>query len=413
MSGARSSTAASLSALEWESLARTARGAAGLPGSFFCSEQIYALEVERFFRRQWFCVGLSSDVAHTGDWSPVEVFGESLVIGRDAQGGIRVFHNICSHRGARIVRQPCHARAIVCPYHCWTYDTNGRLLKTPHAGGADCHDDPSVDRGALGLREVAAVERGGLVFMCLGEPAESFEARIGPMFERWSTTDFSALQPLRSLAQRPRFRANWKIVVENFVESYHLPMVHPELNAANPMERHYQILGGDRYVGQGSLSYQRPNRYAQELPLLPGGPKDRSTGEALYLVSNLMVINFPGYIVAIILFPDGPTATAERLELFVHPEAASSERYNEQLDDMMKFWASVNDEDIGICESVQAGRSSAAFRGGVFTRGQEITSLQFQQILARCLLGPDESWSALPAEDVHHPVAASATTVSA
>jgi choline monooxygenase len=225
------------------------------------------------------------------------------------------------------------------------------------------------------------------------------------MFNRWGDTQFSDLMPARGLGQRPIFRANWKIVVENFVESYHLPSVHPELNRANPMEGHYQILGGDRYVGQGSTAYIFDAQSDSGLPLLPGvASPERSKGEALYLVPNLLIIRFADFVLINILFPLSPGETRERIELLVHPEAASGERYREARDRLMKFLISVNNEDIVICESVQKGRVSEAFRGGVFVRGQEATSFQFQQIVARCLLDDvATAQPALPTVDIYHP----------
>ncbi|MGH8250566.1 MAG: aromatic ring-hydroxylating oxygenase subunit alpha [Steroidobacteraceae bacterium] len=387
-----------------DSLGQVARGSASLPGHFFHAGEAYALEVDRFFRRQWFCLALGSDVPNSGDWFPVDAIGQSLLICRDADGKVRCFHNVCSHRGAQLVSGPKHARVLVCPYHCWSYDTKGRLARTPHAGGAGLHDDVTIDRTNLGLREILAVERGGLVFVCLAAPAEDFDSRIGPLFDRWFDAAFSELEQVPDIGQRPSFRANWKIVVENFVESYHLPSVHPELNRANPMERHYQILGGDRYIGQGTTAYVRDDQSGNELPLLPGVvAHDRSMGEALYLVPNLLIIRFPDFVLVNIVFPVSAVVTEERIELLVHRDAASGERHRAAREGLMRFLINVNNEDVAICESVQKGRASEAFRGGVFTGGQESTSLRFQQILARCLT--DESTAALPnlsTLDIYH-----------
>lgn len=388
-----------------EHLFRTAGGHAGLPGLFFRSDDMYAIEVERFFRREWFCLGLSSDVPSPGDWRPLSVLNQSLLLVRDSSGKLRVFFNVCSHRGAQLLSAPRHAPTLVCPYHCWAYNTKGDLIRTPHAAGAGHHEDSDIDRSRYGLRELRSVQHGELVFACFDAPHESFAQRAGPLFERWSHVDFSELERVPDLGQRPSFKANWKIVVENFVESYHLPWVHPELHRINPMGLHYQILGADRYVGQGSKAYDPKDIYETSLPLMSGAAgRERSRGEALYLPPNLLLICFPDFYLVNIVLPRNVRETEERLELFVVREAAQNERYREARAGLMQFMTAINNEDIAICEAVQRGRESDGFAGGVFARRQEATSLQFQQILARRLLGdPAASLPPLPILDLYHP----------
>lgn len=392
-----------------DSLHLTARGEAGLPAAFFASEELHSLEIRRFFRRQWYCACLTLDVALPGDWQPVSILGQPLLLSRDADGRLHAFYNVCSHRGAQLLEAPFRGPAIACPYHSWTYDARGRLLRTPHAGGAGRHDDASIDRSRHGLRELRVEERGGLVFVAMDEPEESFEQRIGPLFERWSAMPFDRLEPVRKIGARQLVNANWKIVVENFVESYHLPRVHPELNRVNPMNSHYQILGGDRYVGQGSQAYGGDGAHRGDLPPLPGMEgEDRTRGESLYLPPNLLVIGFPDFLLVNILSPDGPNRTSERLELMLAPETARNPDLAQARAEVMRFLVHVNGQDISICESVQRGRQSDGFHGGVFASGQEETSMRFQQILARCLLQLPAP--ALSTEDRHHPPAAPALT---
>lgn len=394
-------------------LERTARGDAGLPGLFFSSADAYTFEVKYFFRRQWLCIGLSTDVSRPSDWHSVDVLGQSLLLVRNSSGKLSVFYNVCSHRGAQLLTGSHRGPTLVCPYHCWTYNSNGNLVRTPHAAGANRHDSAEIDRSRHGLRELRSAEYGGLVFACFDEPSESFVEQIQPLLQRWPNVDFTRLDCVRDLRQQPVFRANWKVVVENFVESYHLPWVHPELNRINPMGLHYQILGGDRYLGQGSGAYAPTDIYEASLPLMPNlEGKDRARGESIYLPPNLMLICFPDFLLVNIVLPRGPAETEERLELFVARHAAQDERYHNARAGLMQFMTAVNTEDIRICETVQRGRASDAFKGGVFVPQQEATSLQFQQILARRLLGERAAKLApLRTADVYHPVADKRTTM--
>lgn len=215
-----------------DDLMLTARGKAGrLPGRFFHAENLYALEVERFFRRQWLCIGLSADASRPGDWCPAVALDQSLVMVRDSAGKLNVFYNVCSHRGAQLLAEPYRGPTVICPYHCWAYNTNGELICTPHVAGAAVHDDPAIDRSKHGLRAINSVEYAGLVYACLDEPMETFTERVDPLRQRWSRYDFTQLECVPGLGQQPIIQANWKIVVENFVESYHLGRDKGSLNA--------------------------------------------------------------------------------------------------------------------------------------------------------------------------------------
>jgi choline monooxygenase len=205
---------------------------------------------------------------------------------------------------------------------------------------------------------------------------------------------------------RPTMQANWKIAIENFVESYHLPWTHPELERVNPMRDHYQILGGRHFVGQGSTSHTGSSG-PDPLPLVAGGV-DRTCGEAIYLPPNLMLTRFPDFMMVNIVFPLAPDLTAERIELFVHPDAATGSRHQRGREALMDFLRRVNDEDIAICDKVQQGRRSPAFRGGFFARQHEATSQQFQQIVAMQMLGHDAAAVRLPIRDIPHPARLSA-----
>ncbi|MGH8241151.1 MAG: aromatic ring-hydroxylating oxygenase subunit alpha, partial [Steroidobacteraceae bacterium] len=260
----------------------------GFPGELFTDPLFFAVERERVFMRTWLCVGLSSDVPRHGHVHPVEILNVPLLVVRDG-GAVRVFHNVCSHRGARLVNEPCGGRVrVVCPYHGWTYGLDGSLLKTPHVAGAKVHQHDDWDPKTLGLVPVRCAEWAGHVFVDLSGDAGSFESWIEPIAARLALPPDVDLARDQDLAQRLEVATDWKIIVENFVESYHLPWVHHELNRVNPMERHYQILGGHYYLGQGGDDYEGQQLYGAELPTLRKGG-NRSDYEALYIFPNLIL----------------------------------------------------------------------------------------------------------------------------
>ena len=380
----------------------------GLPGSFFISSEIFEMEKRHFFCNSWICIGLETDVPENGDVCPVTIFDQPLLITRDKDSGVRVFHNVCSHRGTRLIDKPRRCATITCPYHAWSYSLDGKLLNTPHVGGENINHCKEINKEKLGLVEVRCAVWAGLIFINLSENNPDFEGFISPLSERWKRIDVSLLEHVKDVGQRPEFNANWKLVVENFVESYHLPCVHKSMNTFNPMGAHYQILGGEAYIGQGVKAHNPTDGYAGQFKPFPALLKEEyGTGESMYLPANLIIICMADFFFANIVMPVSPNLTTERIEMFLIGASANEPQLQYERQQLMDILCRVNDEDIGICEEAQKGRASAAFTGGAFALLQETTTLQFQKLLAQKLLAatapPAEKMPRLPCKDIHHP----------
>jgi choline monooxygenase len=318
---------------------------------------------------------------------------------------VRVFHNVCSHRGAMLVTDgKRHGPRIVCPYHSWAYRLNGELAATPHVGGAGQHGAGEFHR-SLNLRQVRSAEWAGHVFVNLSGSAPEFADWIKPAAERFQAVDWSELRHDPLLGVNCDVAANWKIICENFVESYHLPAVHRDLNRVNPMETHYQILGGHSYVGQGGTAYDGDCTGGSVLPVLQG--MDLSKYESLSLFPNLIIAPLGNMAFSIILMPQSAERTLERVQFFFVGDEALREELEPVRRQSAEFISKVNGEDIRIVESVQRGRHSPAFVGGQFASAQEATSLQFQKILAAKVLAGatrrPEDVATLETKDILHP----------
>lgn len=377
----------------------------GLPGRFFTDEQIFAEERVRIFENTWWCVGLSADALAPRDVCAVNHFGMPLLFARDATR-LRVFHNVCSHRGSVLVDGSRRGQArIVCPYHAWTYNLRGELARTPHVAGAGRHECALFERSTLSLREIRSAEWANHVFIDLRGTAPPFDEWIAPVAARLANVDWSHMRRDTDLAQQVEVAANWKIVAENFVESYHLPSVHRRLNAVNPMEGHYQILGGDSYLGQGSVAYEGDRATGAALPIFPGWSKiDRY--EALYIFPNLILTPLANMAFSILIRPESASRTRERLEFFFAGDEAMIEERAAARRAAAGFITDVNAEDIHIVERVQRGRMSPAFEGGQFSDAQEATSRHLQHLIAARMLAaqgqaPHELIS-LPVRDIHY-----------
>ncbi|MEM7172150.1 MAG: aromatic ring-hydroxylating dioxygenase subunit alpha [Pseudomonadota bacterium] len=197
-----------------------AQSAFSLPPRCYWDPEVLALEVERIFRNQWIGIGRTSRFERPGDYETHDIAGLPLIVLRDKENQIRVFANSCRHRGARLLEGQGHCRGIRCPFHCWSYALDGRLVGTPHMERAE-----GFQRADYGLIEFQAADIGGFLFICLDQQAVDIDRHLG---------DFAARHadwPLDSLvvSRRRCFEVgcNWKAFLEVFNEYYHLPFVHP------------------------------------------------------------------------------------------------------------------------------------------------------------------------------------------
>ena len=376
-----------LSTAKIEHLIDVGEGKTGLAGEFFTSDAIFEEERTALLYGGWMCIGSSDDAGRPGSIFPISMAGVDLLLARDRGGVLRAFFNHCSHRGAILADKPRqNCPTIVCPYHSWTYALSGELRKMPHVGGVGINEAEGLDPAKLGLREVRLAEWAGLVFVNVSGTAESFDDFIAPLTARLHDYDLSLLHTSGEAATT--VEANWKIVVENFVESYHLPWIHPSMNRYNPMEDHYQILGGDTYLGQGLLGLEFDDEAANLLPRFPNlKPEQLTTGESHFLFPNVLFGVMIEQAYAVILNPVSPGLTRERVVVMVNGvEAATAPEFANVRDILLQRIVDVNAEDIGIVESVQRGRFSPAFSGGQFSPVQERTSRQLQRAYALRML---------------------------
>ena len=168
-----------------EAVNRPTAIASALPNEAYTSETFFSAERDHLFSETWTCVGNACSVPNAGDARPVQLLGMPLVMVRQDSGDVTVFHNVCRHRGNQLVRQACtYKGSMMCPYHGWSYGTDGTLLATPHVGGHGVHDVHSIDRTETGLHEVATAVWLDLVFVNISGTADAFEDFITPLAAR-------------------------------------------------------------------------------------------------------------------------------------------------------------------------------------------------------------------------------------
>jgi glycine betaine catabolism A len=195
----------------------------GMPGELFGRQDVFDTDVDVFFHKLWILVGVTADVPEPGDVHTVDIGRASVIVVRDDDENIRAYHNVCRHRGSRIMKQLGKATVgmLVCPYHQWTYDLDGSLRHTAHMG-------KDFDPGCHSLMPVHVKTVGAHVFVCLSdEPPEDFaklEAVMTPRFAPYDLTRTKVAHEMQIVEN-----GNWKLVMENNRECYHCAGTHPEL----------------------------------------------------------------------------------------------------------------------------------------------------------------------------------------
>ena len=369
---------AALAALE-----RPTGSAAGLPRGAFTDTAFLDAEFERLFAATWIYAGAASAIPDPGDALPTTVGAAPVMLVRGRDGAVRGFHNICRHRAAIVVPEPCRRRSsLVCPYHGWTYGLDGSLMRTPHIGGMGTHACEGIEPSTLGLKPVRCETWGGLVFANLSGDAPPLADYLRPLIERWGVYDLARFRHAGTIEYT--LDCNWKLAIENYLESYHLPWVHPALNSYSRLDDHYMFEAGEVAYGQGTTIYAPNLKCGLAFPELSGlDERARAAAEYPLIFPNLMVGLHRDHLFLINTIPLAPDRTLERFELFFVDDAASDGALAPAREETRERWNSVFLEDVAIVESMQRGRRSPAMDGGRFSAVQDTLVHLFERMVGR------------------------------
>ena len=348
----------------------------GLPNECYISEEYTKIERKKLFEDKWVVVGVASSLPKIGDAKPFTLLNLPVIILRDKKNKIRVFHNVCSHRGYKIMQKPCKIKNVIrCPYHSWSYDTDGKLVATPHIGGMNKHDTDKFDKSISGLKEIRSYVWLDLIMINISNNEIAFEEYIKPLSDRWS--EFWPDKDRKLISHSSDFgyfnlkaKCNWKFAIENYCESYHLPWVHPGLNSYSKIEDHYHIQGlPNRFAGQGTVVYNPRLKGKEKFPCFQNWPKDKERiAEYVALFPNVMLGIHKDHYYAYWLEPVDHKYTIEHMEIYyVGEKAANSKKFKSLRKQNCKLWKSVQSEDVNIIEGMQEGRNSPSYNGGNFS----------------------------------------------
>ena len=367
----------------------------GLPNECYISKEYTLIERKKLFEDKWIVIGVGSSIPDEGDVKPIDLLGIPLLIVRTKNKEIKVFHNICSHRGVKLVKEAGKIRNVMrCSYHSWSYDLEGKLVATPHIGGMNIHQTPEFDKSKSNLKEIRSYIWLDLIMININKNEISFEDYISPLSERWEK--FWPLKDRELIYHANDYgyfkldaKCNWKFAIENYCESYHLPWVHPGLNSYSKLEDHYHIQGlPNRFAGQGTVVYNPRFEEKEKFPCFPNWPKDKENiAEYVALFPNVMLGIHKDHYYAYWLEPINHEFTIEHMEIYyVGDEAANSKKYKSLRQKNHKQWEDIQKEDVDIIQSMQIGRNSPAYNGGNFSPKMDNPTHHFHKWVAGNLI---------------------------
>ena len=336
------------SSLQIEQLHRIAalpdEGATTLPGAFYTAPDVFRAEAEGVLTQGWHCLGRVDEVSRPGDYLTAQVLDEPVLMVRDAGGTLRVLSNLCRHRAMPLAQGKGNTKRFLCPYHAWSYRLDGSLLRAPHM------ENSGFEPKACALPEFPVFEWNGFVYTCLAEGSAE-------------TPDLAALddaiRPYRPEAyevvhtEEEVWACNWKCLVENFMEGYHLSVVHPKtLRGYTPTELARKSVSGPDFT-----SYIA--HYPDSIP--PRGTGSPDLAPAMRHASHLFAI-FPTQVVSIsanllvslILRPLDENSVSVRWTMSVYPD----DRDETLIRQRIALWQEVNREDREKLELLQRGLRS-------------------------------------------------------
>lgn len=387
--------------------------AGGLPNRCYTDPAHFAEERTRLFDQGWACIGFGKDIPEIGDALPIDHLGTPLLALRDKDGAVSVFHNVCSHRGMVLVEEPMRIRSVIrCPYHSWCYGLDGALKATPHVGGPGHNAHSAIDRSKLGLRTVRSAVWFDLIFVDLAGEAPAFDDFIRPLALRWSMFDQGELEHAGADGSfKLEVKCNWKLAIENYCESYHLPWVHPGLNSYSKLEDHDNIVEPGLHSGQGTRVYNPSlsddGRRFPDFRSLAGSPKVvtdvwQTRAEYVALYPNVLLGIHRDHFFAIRLEPHGPASTTEHVEIYFAGGRSSGDEFADLRAKLRDMWHEVFQEDVFVVEGMQRGRASPAFSGGVFSPVMDEATHAFHRWVAERLQAQDDASNQ---QLSHHPAA--------
>jgi len=344
-----------------------------IPARFYTDAEVFLAEGEKIFARNWQVVGHVQQVVNPGDFLTTELQGEPLLLVRGDKGDLRAFYNVCRHRGGPPAEGCGSKKLFRCSYHGWTYGLDGALISAPEFEGAqEFHPEQ------FALRPVRVEEWFNLIFVNLDPSAEPLVKSLGELPRQAARFPF----PDMKLSERRTYdmKCNWKTYVDNYLEGYHLPSVHPGLNReldynaymVEPYERHVRQFSPIRGAQPGDAT---PRRYQEA--------REDLTTDYFWIFPNWMLNCYPDNVSLNIILPLEVERTLAIFEWYL----PDKELHSKAARDSVEFSHQIQLEDVAICERVQKNLHSRSYERGRYSVKQERGVHAFHRMYADVMKG--------------------------
>lgn len=353
----------------------------GLPNAAYTDRQWFELEMSTVFFSNWLFVAAVDELSDAGSIHPVEAAGLPILLVRGPDGTVRGFHNVCRHRGAALVDEPCRRSVIVCPYHRWSYALDGRLRQRPHFHGPNQHDHAAGAGGPnLDLVPVRTAMWNGCVFVNPSGDAPGLDEWLRPALDRIQHYDLSTMR----WAGKLNFdvAANWKLALENYMEGYHVFSVHPSLLRHAPMDVRWSGEWRGPAFYNDYVAPELTEGRGARLPHFAGLGDDARRGLWFLRFPSFAAEVFADQFSVLATRPVAPDRTIEEIHIFlVGDDAATGASLAEERAELFRMWHDLNSEDVDVLERLQRGRRSPAYDGGRLSPAWDGPTHEFGRIL--------------------------------
>ncbi|MGH8251249.1 MAG: aromatic ring-hydroxylating oxygenase subunit alpha [Steroidobacteraceae bacterium] len=352
--------------------------AVSLPPRAYFSEDLHALEIDRIFRREWLCVGHISQVPQAGSYLTAEIIGTPIAVVRAKDQSLSVLANSCVHRGTKILNGTGRVKFLVCPYHSWSYDLTGELTSAPGMSGED-----SARLAKCRLAQVRHEVWNGWIYVNLQPDARALLPRLAGLSEL--VTPYREEKKSVLFAMEEEWPANWKMLAENFMESYHLPVVHPRtVNRGSP------VSGVDCWPGGEGFAYHtlqiarkddHPTSFEESVP---AETRDKEILTCVF-PSHLLSIT-PHNTLSLSVQPFGVDRLRASVVYLINSEyvRATGQSLDAAANSARAYFDRFNAEDKAIVARLCAGLKSSLARSGPLAP-LERPLWEFHKYLARQL----------------------------
>ena len=344
----------------------------GLGSSAYTDNNFWTEEAKTIFSDNWVFVGYKHELKDIGDVLPIKIADQPIFLIKNIKKEINAFHNVCSHRCLKLVEKPKNVKKVIsCPYHAWAYDLDGNLLASPHFGGTNKHRPQNFNSKKYGLKPVRIKVWHDWIFINLNDNAPIFEKYASPLIKHLKDVDLSNIKPVATL-DFGEIKTNWKFLIENFIEPYHVQFVHKK-TTSQPLSDHYTIVDGICY-GSG-VDLEEEDSSSDNLAV---------TSKYLSLFPNFIIgTYFPGQLGVYLNTPIRPDRTSQKRIIYT---TKNNELTALQIAKQKKLWWAVHKEDHEICERLQEGRTSPiALNGGILSPHWEDSVRAFQKIVIKSI----------------------------